>query len=256
MELGIPEQPKLLSSPLRLALCQFRFPRLFGLTGAEVRPFAKAIFDDFPKTSEDQLVSQQLEISPQGIRHHGTQPEPAYRFEAAEGGWTATLTQEWLALETTGYNGFPDFAERWLALLQRAIDHLGLEHESRLGLRYVNELRVGADATPASLGKVLSTEVLGPLGLDPEAAGLFRSWQEVRFKHVDGGCTMQHGFGQNTSQDWVYVLDFDGFREGHRDLNAEEQVRALAGLNHHIFGLFSRSVTPETFQSFEPEAQT
>jgi uncharacterized protein (TIGR04255 family) len=255
VDLGIPEQPRLRNAPLRLALCQIRFPTLFGLQGSEVRPFAQALSEEYPKTSEDNLVAQQIEISPLGVRQHGGQQQPAYRFESEAGDWIATLTQDWLSLETTAYPRFPEFAERWHRLFLEAQNAFKLSHENRLGLRYVNELSVGQEASPAKLQEILSSAVLGPVSLDLDAQGLIRSWQEIRFKHPDGGCTMQHGYVQNVKQDWVYVLDFDGYREGHREIDAEEQLRALAQINHHIFGLFQRSVTEELFATFDPQEQ-
>src|SRR4051794_20056890 len=163
VDLGIPTQPKLRNSPLRLALCQLRFPSLFGLEGSEVRPFAKILANDYPNASEDQLLSQQIEISLAGVRHQGGQPEVAYRFENAEQSWMVTLTREWLTLETTTYEGFPSFAERWHKLLLSAKEHLGIERESRLGLRYVNELAMGPSVSPADLQRVLTPQVLGPI---------------------------------------------------------------------------------------------
>jgi uncharacterized protein (TIGR04255 family) len=253
LDLGIPTQPRLRNAPLRLVLCQLRFPTRFGLQGSEVRPFAEAVFEDFPKASEDHLITQQVEVSALGLRPQGGQQQPAFRFESESGNWTATMTQDWLSLETSAYEGFPDFAHRWHRLLRAAQAAFNLAHESRLGLRYVNELSVGSEATPERLGETLTADVLGPIALDPEAEAITRSWQEVRFKHADGGCTMQHGYVQNIRQDWVYVLDFDGYREGHREIDSEEQVRALAQINHHIFGLFRRSVTDGAFEGFDPE---
>lgn len=124
----------------------------------------------------------------------------------------------------------------------------------RLGLRYVNELKFDGEASTEDLADLLSEEVLGPIKLARDTEGLERSWQELRLRLSDQrGCTMQHGYVQNAEQQWVYVLDFDGYREGKRELNAEEQVKALAGINHYVFDLFQGSVTPETFHSFEPE---
>lgn len=257
LDLGIPAQPRLHNAPLRLALCQVRFPTLFGLEGSEVRPFSEALFDSYPRISQESLVAQQIEISPLGgVRQQGGQLQPAYRFASEGGDWIATLTPDWLSLETTAYTGFRDFVQRWHSIFLEALKAFKLSHETRLGIRYVNELQVGEKASPAKLKETLSPEVLGAVSLDLDAEGISRSWQEVRFTHSEGGCTMQHGYVQNVKQDWVYVLDFDGYREGHREIDPIEQVRALAQINHHVFGLFRRSVTDDCFASFEPEDQS
>jgi uncharacterized protein (TIGR04255 family) len=257
LDFGFPEQPRLNNLPLRIALCQVRFQRLFGLSGAEVRPLARALHAEYPKATDDQVQTVQFGLSPEGVLAPAEgQTMTAYRFTSADGRWRATLTQEWLSLESEGYAGFKDFAARWHLVLSETRKVLDIPEETRLGLRYVNEIAVGEDSSPKRLRSLLSAEVLGPLQLDPDAEALLRSWQEIRFKHGEGGCTMQHGYVQNTKQEWVYVLDFDGFREGTREIDEMEQLQALADLNHRIFSLFQSSVTPEAFESFEPQEQT
>ena len=255
VDLGTPEQPRLRSAPLRVAICQVRFPRLFGLSGPEIRPLARALYEAYPSASEDEIQNLQLEVSPQGLRPKGGHPVAAYRFESEDGNWTITLTQEWLAMETTAYSGFRDFAERWLQVITETREVVPIEEETRLGMRYVNELPVGPEVSIARLREVLTAEVVGPFNLDEDAEAVLRSWQELRFRHSEGGCTMQHGYVQNATEDWVYVLDFDGYREGRREMDLDEQVKAMASINHHIFKLFRKSITDELFETFEPEEQ-
>jgi uncharacterized protein (TIGR04255 family) len=255
IDLGQPEQPLLRQAPLRLVLCQLRFPKIFGLSRKDVRPFARGVADDYPVADVDQMQPVEFQISPGGIRQTQGMPQPVYKFQAEDGKWTVTLTEDWLALETTAYEGFRDFIGRWHRIAIEAQSAFELDRESRLGIRYVNELALG-EVSAAELRECLSSEVLGPLNLDEAAESLQRSWQEVRLRYLGNeGCTMQHGYVQNAEEEWVYVLDFDAYREGNRTLDLEDQAKGLAALNHRVFGLFQRSVTPDAFNRFEPEAQ-
>lgn len=254
LDLGQPQQPLLRKSPLRVVLCQLRFPKILGLGRSDVRPFAAQLVETYPLADVDQMQPLELQISPAGVQQVQGIAQSVFKFQSEDGTWTVTLTDEWVALETTAYSGFPDFISRWFSVATATQKAFDLDRELRVGLRYVNELKLPEGATIAHLRSLLSSEVIGPVSLDDRAEQLLRSWQEVRFRHGDNqGCTMQHGYMQNAQEDWVYVLDYDAYREGNRPLDLEEQVKTLASLNHHVFSLFSVSVTPETFAAFEPE---
>jgi uncharacterized protein (TIGR04255 family) len=253
MDNANPTQPELQDAPLRVVLCQLRFPPLFRFEEANTRSFAAALGEEYPLVSEDQLQVMELNVSPQGaVRSQGSPTHAVFRLESEQRDRAITLGHEWLSLETTEYAGFDEFSEQWRLALGAALDAFDFAHELRLGLRYVNELEVGPSASPERLRDILTDNVLGALNLDASAERLVRSWQEVRFRHDHGGYTMQHGYVENADQAWVYILDYDGYREGKRAIEVDEQVEALKTMNHHIFRLFRKSVTESTFARFRP----
>ncbi len=253
-----PTQPRLVEGPLRLVVTQVRFPRLFGLEDRDLASFADAIFQDLPRRGKDQLVAQDLQMSGYGLQNQQSAPEPLYRFQSEDEMRTVTLTADWLSLETTSYESFASLAAQWEPVIRHAKRCFKIEHETRLGLRYVNEIDLGPEVTPDRLSEILSPALVGSAKLDAHAIGLFRSWQELRFRHRDGGCTMQHGYVENQEKTWVYVLDFDGYRASQSDrvFEPDEMMSALAGMNHYVFALFKSCFTPEAFAGFRPEEKT
>jgi uncharacterized protein (TIGR04255 family) len=251
LNLELPRQPRLKNAPLVLVVCQLRFPQVIGFGEDLVRPIQVALGSDYPDVAIEDL--QQVEFSPAGIKVTGTH-QRLFRFRTHEENWTVTVGPESLALETTRYDDFADFIKRWASIMEATVEALKLQHQERVGLRYVNQLDASEGASRDDLARLVRPELLGIVGSHDTTERLTKSWQELRFQLDDGACTMQHGYAQraDTGQ-WTYTLDFDSYDEAGKPIDLESQARVLERFNHRTYELFSWVVDDELFASFEPE---
>lgn len=252
LDFGLPRQPLLKRAPLVLAVCQLRFPLVLGFSDDVVRPLQVGLAGSFPDVEVEEL--QQVQFGADGITLTG-QHQRLYRFRTHAKDWTVSVGPSALALETTAYRGFDDFIARWERVAQAAVETLDIQHQDRLGLRYVNELAAPRHARRDDLLALVTPELVGPVGAHERTQQLLKAWQELRFEQDDGVCTMQHGYAQRPDDGWAYVLDFDNYDETGRDIELETQMRTLAQYNHRTFELFQWAVNPQQFAAFEPETR-
>jgi uncharacterized protein (TIGR04255 family) len=251
MNLELPRQPRLKNAPLVLVVCQLRFPQIIAFGDDLVRPIQVALGGDYPDVEIEDL--QQVEFSPAGIKVTGTH-QRIFRFRTHDKDWTVTVGRDSLALETTNYDDFADFIKRWANIAEAAVKALKLEHQERLGLRYVNQLEAPEGASRDALSRLVRPELLGIVGCHATTERLTKSWQELRFQLDEGACAVQHGYAQRAdTEEWTYTLDFDSYDEAGRPIDLDGQVRTLERFNHRTYELFSWVVNDELFVSFEPE---
>ena len=243
------QQPILEDSPLKLVICQLRFPRQIGLSEADLKPVQRALAERYPTVEVGRVA--ELQFGPAGIAPTG-EPEPVFHFRSDDRAWTVSVLRESLSLETVAYVDFAEFIRRWAEAAEAITSALELTHQERIGLRYVNELPVGTTPEPQDLGKLLRPELIGVVGAHSRTQRLLGSMQELRFGQDDGVCALRHGLVERNGTS-VYVLDIDCFDETHGDLDLENQVRELAAFNHTAYELFSWAVNPEHFKSFKPK---
>lgn len=251
LNLELPRQPRLKKAPLVLVVCQLRFPQVIGFGDDLVRPIQVALGSDYPDVAIEDL--QQVEFSPAGIKVTGTH-QRLFRFRTPEQDWTATVGPESLALETTAYDDFASFIKRWVSTAEATVEALKLQHQERVGLRYVNQLAAPESGTRDDLMKLVRPELLGIIGTNETTARPTKSWQELRFQLDDGACTMQHGYAQRAdTSEWTYTLDFDSYDDARKPIDLQSQVRTLEQFNHRTYQLFKWVVNDELFASFGPE---
>jgi uncharacterized protein (TIGR04255 family) len=249
---GHPQQPLLRKAPLVLTACQLRFPLVLGFSDELVRPLQVELGADYPDVEIQAL--QQVQFGPVGITVTGD-AQRMFRFHSHRKDWVVTVAPNALSLETTAYKGFRDFVGRWQQVAAACVKALDLEHQERIGLRYVNELAAPEQATHEDLLSLVRKDLLGPIGAHPATTRVFKAWQELRFTQDAGALTLQHGYAQRPPKGWAYVLDFDHYDDEGKAIDLESQVNGLAQFNHRTYELFAWAVNEELFESFEPEVQ-
>lgn len=245
-------QPVLTNAPLKLVICQLRFPELLGLADSDVRPLQIALREDYPLTEVESAA--EITLTPEGLRPTG-KTSRVYRFRDDSRAWTVTLTTTTLALETSAYHDFADFALQWRGVAAAALDAFEIGTQERLGLRYVNELATG-EATVDELAALVRPELLGVVGAHDQAHDVVSSMHELRFSRADGAATFRHGLIRRPDGSAFYALDFDFYDDEPHELALEEQIETLASWNHRIYELFQWAVQPEAFAAFGPEERS
>jgi uncharacterized protein (TIGR04255 family) len=245
----VKQQPVLKNSPLKLVICQLRFPRVIGLGEGDVRPIQRGLARDYPEAEVGRLA--EFGISPKGISPTG-EVDQVFNFRDETRAWTVSLSPAALSLETAAYVDFTDFITRWHRIVDLVTSTIGIERQDRIGLRYVDELQVAPDPHADDIARVVRPELVGVVGAHPRTARLLNSMSELRFAQDRGACTLRHGLVRRDGEA-VYVLDYDFYDDASQPLDLDTQVRLLADFNHGAYELFAWSVTPDHFATFEPE---
>lgn len=245
--------------PLVLALCQVRFTRVLGVADPKfVAPFQRAIQDAYPVLTQQQKMQVRFGGA---VGEAAVQEEPTFswKFGDGEDNWTLVLAQDFLALETRAYKHFDDFVNRLSNALGALMTHIQPARWTRLGLRYIDEIR----PDHGSCLDAIRAELLGPLalsGLTGEAEKV-QAIQQISLSFSGGlGLTISHGLlpdGSTVQQKGeevpptgpFYLLDTDAFREAREPagerfdrLEISDEVRLL---NQACYKLFRWSITDD-----------
>lgn len=259
--LGLPKYEDVVfpNPPLVLAVCQVRFPRTFGLLqSAELRSFQKPIQDAYPVSAAGAEITLEAQY---GADAKIKQSRDKLTFSTPDGAWTVSLTEESVGLETRVYEGFAPFRARLDQALQALDACLEGIKPTRIGLRYVNEIRVGVEP---DWGRVIREELRGPLATEV-MGNASQCLQEIVVPHDEhSGMTMRHGLlpeGTTVAGTQVpegepfYLLDYDVFRSYPLDalqtMDSSALVAMAAQFNEVAYGLFRWSILDEFLSQLE-----
>lgn len=251
------DRPRLQNAPLKAVICQVRFPRQLELTSAELRPVQRGLADRYPVLEEEVAAELTIEASasPQAYFSPARQ-QTIYRFRDVPQEWTATVGPEAISLETTAYIGMRDLLLRWAEFVSLAQEALSLRAQSRLGLRYVNEVPCPGRERPRLDGWVRE-ELIALIGAHPTRTNdLVRLISQAQFRQPGGAmCNFKHGLAPDPqdAERTLFLLDLDYFREELNDFDVEAQIRALAGFNAGARELFEWTFPDTTRENFGPE---
>jgi uncharacterized protein (TIGR04255 family) len=244
--------------PLVLAICQVKFGALLGIADpAFVAPFQRAIQDRYPLVTPTPQLSVQFGVGPGGATIQTAPPPPSWQFSDREDNWKAVLAQDFCAIETRAYERFSDLAARLGQVLEALTQHLKPTVVTRLGLRYVNEIREGH----GEWSSVVRKELLGPLAMPgigghvtqalQEVTLRFPGGQQVVIRHglLPGGTTVQPQSNSAIAAGPFYLLDFDAYEEFQptqdRTLDRGWVCEQAEAYNRVLYRLFRWSISPE-----------
>lgn len=251
--------------PLVLALCQVRFPTVHAIASSEfVAPFQRAIQNLYPiSTGITQDMQIQVAVGRQQAGFLPGGPMPSLRFSDPEDNWTVVLTPESVTLETRAYGDFDDFLGRLREVLQALIHAVNPTAVTRIGLRYVNELRPGH----ANWAAVVRPELLGPFLVPEIAQAATQAGQVIVLQYPEGqvinvnhgfvpnGSTVQPRPGQPPPMEPFYVIDFDAYREfprlGLPKMNPNQICGWAQEFHDAVSQMFRWSITEEFHATLE-----
>lgn len=211
-------------SPLALVICQVVFNEKLKVNDPAVAgSFQDRIDDQYPRF--EQSENQQVEVSG-GI---GRQPEarttqsrPVYKFSDPKGVWIVSLTSNSITLECRHYSDFGEFLQRLREIVQVCIETIRPTIAHRIGLRYINEIRLDS---ALDARKVIRQELLGPLAISPFPEMVITSAHLMEMKtdtdarmnithgYFPSGTTVQLRSDESPSEKGFYLLDLDVYRQ-------------------------------------------
>jgi uncharacterized protein (TIGR04255 family) len=213
---------------LMLALCQVKFSSLLGVTDRHLLAFQRSVQLDYPIATSAEAT--ELIIGRNSINAEVRSEQrkvPQWQFTDRSDNWKIVLSQDFLTLEARAYNDFDDFVNRLEDAIGSLAEHIQPTFITRIGLRYINEIRLNTLSVNTQWKSVIRTDLLGPLVI-PEFMGQASqviSAQQLVFRYPGNMVVrMHHGlFAEGTTvqghkkpqdmSDPFYLLDFDVFQE-------------------------------------------
>jgi uncharacterized protein (TIGR04255 family) len=256
----IPAAPRFQLERPQLAqvVCQVRFsPVLKIQRDDEVIPFQEAVRSDYPRYFKTEAVS--ILLTPAGVQQQQGAGR-LHRFQDTTASFTAVLAPDFVALETTGYVDIDDFAGRIATLAAAVAEHYAPAEMQRIGLRFINELRLGSARPKQEMLNAITPALLGPIGTTELADATVSMQQVVVLADADTNMLVRHGYnpeggttvdlapgqilGPEQSQPF-YLLDIDAYAEQVLPYSVEGIEARLRDFNEQIRALFAWAVKEE-----------
>ncbi|MGO9754637.1 MAG: TIGR04255 family protein [Solirubrobacteraceae bacterium] len=257
---SLPDAPRfrLERPPLAQVVCQVRFSSVLKLQREpEVIPFQDAIRADYPRYTKTEAMS--IVVTPAGVQQQplgGT----LYRFQDTSAAYTAVLSTDFIALETSGYVDIEDFASRVVALSKVIAEQYHPTEINRVGLRFINELRLGSTDPKSEMLSAITPALLGPIGTAELAASTINMQQVFLLRgtgtsalvrhglNPEGGTTVDLGPGQFPGPEYAdpfYLLDIDVFSERAVPFSVEGIDTLVRDFNENVRAVFAWAVNEE-----------
>lgn len=152
-------------APLVYVVFQVNHPRTSQLSRGATEAMKAALVRDLPFVSSDQVAQVEVRALPDAAPESRVRSEQVTRFMSRDRQTGATFGPDSLSLETTNYSGWlalRGLAERVLTVL---MDVAPVDGVDRIGLRYIDELRVPASGAP-DWSRWVPSELLPPKLVD------------------------------------------------------------------------------------------
>lgn len=216
-------------APLKLALVQVLYRPVLAIESPEeMRRFQDALGAEWALVERGSAQQVQFEFGPEGARHETRPAETVWRFADREERFRLMVSQTSLGLESIAYHSFAEFGERIRIVVRALAAVFEPAMQTRLGVRYVNEIADARLADRRQLAQFLNADLVRPVGGDL-GSDLIASLCELRFAQPDGTFVLRHGMVAPEK----YLLDFDYFTEGDRPFE-EDAVVTTAEEFHRV----------------------
>jgi uncharacterized protein (TIGR04255 family) len=260
---------RLKRAELAQVLCQIRFSPILRLQQDDaIIPFQEAIraeYSGYTKQSSTALL-----VTPEGVQQQSA-GAPLHRFEDPASGLSALLATDFVALEATAYVDIENFASRLVQLAGAVKREYEPAQMTRMGLRFINELRLQSTNPKADMLQAISPALLGPAGAQELHEPLQSAQQVLELAGEGHRMIVRHGlfpqggstvasFGGNFNPDPrpFYLLDIDVFSEErvvYSVEGVETRLREFNGMTRTFFAWAVQEKYRRAVLGQEDEAQ-
>ena len=246
MPLALAHQPRRLyvENPIKLAICQIRFPRLseFDQPGF-LTPIQAALSARFPRVSQEQQLG--LAFGAQGMA-----PIPAatiWRFNQLDGPWSVALARDFVTLETQSYRRYEDLRTCLEEILDMLLK-LDVHVRERIGLRYVNRLSHTQAQQVSDWKPFIRPELLGVVGGEELGDDVVQALEQIRLREPDGLMVVHHGYLSEEaagSEGTHYLIDIDCFDDRPVEFDRDETLALIDSFHERLKNFFEISITDD-----------
>ena len=243
-------------------ICQLRFPTILTINSVEPADFQEAIRAEFPQYARRQDVTPPKVTGLGGPSPKVEQQPPItnYHFLSADGKWKLNLTENFIALSTLRYPGWPEFARMLDKPLASFIRIYQPAYFQRVGLRYVNLIsrqKLGLEGTPWA--ELIAPAYTGPLR-EPDVAedSVLNCGCDLVLKldsscqakiHAGPGRIKNNAPGAVQDPELKFIFDMDLSMNGQTPCTLA--AAALETLHGHSTRLFEGAVTDRLRDAME-----
>jgi uncharacterized protein (TIGR04255 family) len=212
---------------IKTAVCELRFPALLEYETKRPVELQRELRKDFPLYDRQQAVS--VNSPDKEVRH---------LLRSRTGEWLVSFRPWSIALETSRYTQFEEFAKKLETVLEKSKSFLDTDFFTRIGLRYINEVHI-ENGNPDGW---IRDELISPL-----VRGVYgrvdRFLQEVRGTTKSGKYTFRHGIvGTEDDKRDLYTIDFDFYSE---NVELDAVLRTVSEFNVESFRFFLWAIGPK-----------
>jgi uncharacterized protein (TIGR04255 family) len=248
-----PEIP-LERAPLLRVIAQVRFPTILAVRSADrVSGFQEIVGDRYPRLEREEIAM--LSVGSISVSDASHEAVVHWRFWDQQRQWRTTLTQEFVAIETTAYKSRADFVAKFGEVLRAFQKIFQPKFATRLGARYIDQL--GPPAVDR-ITDLLIPELLGPQKVFGEAAQQLITAVSAkaspgtliaRWGKVPRGMTIDPTIMQPSEEDsWIIDLDISETEE--TSFDSELLITKVRSYAERIYTIFRWMVTDEFIREY------
>jgi uncharacterized protein (TIGR04255 family) len=252
MSLNFPHKPevRLGNPPLAEVVCQVRFPPILRIAKDEPSEFQEFVRERFPELE----VEQGFLVRVPGIGSGGIPAAEAqakiYRFRDLGGHSHIALALDFLALSTSQYSHWSNFANDLRLAHDAAQEVYKVGYATRIGLRYINRLTL-SNTNRSTMAEVfdlfrpeLTTQLRSEAWSDP-----INMLCQLVLPDGDARLMLRTGYNIEDNQPFL-LLDLDYFQEG--KLNLDDLIERCNGYHEIIYDAFRWCLKDDGLKSFNP----
>lgn len=240
-------------APLKLAILQVRYRALLAAEQADnVASFGHALGDAYEFTNRQAAQTLRVYVGETGIEPPPLLPSDSiWRFTHREHKWVVALSTTSLALEAVSYWDFNHFSRTYQAVLDAFSQVFSPAAQTRLGMRYINEIHDDRLSDLTNLEYFVNRDLLRPVG---SALGhdVITSLSDLRFREERGTLAIRHGLVRPQT----YLLDYDFYRDDERSFSTQEIIDTTREYHATIESLFVWSLKKEYLNELRSPADT
>ena len=180
--------------------------------------------------------------------------QPGWRFSSEPGDLTVSVFEDSYAVESVNYETWAGEVgfRKLLETTSRAVgEHLHPTVESRVGLRYVNQIVTPEVTEPSGWHGLIGDAFLGPVVL-PQAADGVKALEARTALDIGSGnsCLLRYRSFLDSSRPGLqtFLIDIDCFREGGTPFSVDSILTLAEELNTAALAIF-QMVTTEDLRS-------
>lgn len=250
------EEIQLADAPLVRVLAQVRFPRLAALENQNIiRNLTSHLAEKYPIFEEAHEVS--LLVNSEGVAQQ-PQKAPIWRFRGADEIWTVTVAPNFLAIETSLYDGRKAFIDRFKWILEAFYDVVHPPFAERVGVRYTN--RVNRSDLVEDIERLIEPGALGGLAI-PIGADVVRNHAlcDALFHIGDRSLQVRWGLLPERAvldptlppvEEKSWILDLDSFTQNKSDFATDHLIERTQELAEQAYRMFRWIVTERFIETF------
>lgn len=244
MPLALPDQPRRFyeTNSLKLVVCQLRFPVMhrFEEPGALAR-FQTVLGERYPRSAPEQQVTV---AGGPAVLNPAASSVQYWRFQGVDDGWSVAIARDFVSLETTAYEKYEEFRDRFAEVLDATLA-LGVTLRERLGLRYVDEIRHPEAKKPGDWREFINDKLLGMVGGGELGDDVTQALQEIRLREEDGTLVIRHGYlgAEVAGGEPFYLLDLDYYDERALSLDGARILSQLDEYHHAMHNVWETAIT-------------